>query len=918
MDRGFVGRSGELSVLTGAVAEAARRSVATVALVVGAPGSGKTRLLREAVATTDIDRCFTVVGHEPERQVPLSAALPLLRRLVSLTANGSELDRALFGDHRDASVLEHVRVFELVHRALGELGPVVLVVDDAQWVDPLSLSLVHHLLGAADASDRPLASLVASRPAAATADFAIAAERTLGDRADRVDLGPLPRNDAARLAMQLNPRLGRNDALAVADRACGSPFWVEALTLGGSSGLEPSALVRDRARDCSPDAAFVLALLACWGRAVDRDDIAGVAGWPASRADAAIAELGARGLGAVESGRAALSHDLIREAAAADLTADLAGRLHRRIGAWLAERAEGDVVALLDALGHLRAGGAPGVELALQIARSPRARLIGDEGLRQLAAIALGTGPGEVGIELHAALGALADDLGARDIAIRSWGTVADRHPSQQERAHAALLAGESAFGAARSADARRWLERARAMPAPDAAHTVRLDALEAAILRWLEHRPAEAAPLSERSLTVARQNASGSRAHMAALCSAYDAAMMGEDAASMLRLADEMCEAFRGEDRDVLFAGLRRGNALRYLGRYTEAAAHLDALHEEASAKTLPVVTLDVSYWLAVTLRTIGALEDAERTAEEAAALAERIGNLSLLRMSGHSAKHLVALSRGDWRHALEDLARDVRAHPEPHHRALLRAELFVSEARLLGDAARDRVVAGFTAALHELDDVGCTRCRSELQARAPEAMARVGMVDEAQATLDEWMRSHQLPTGPARVWHARSAGSIAAALGQSEMALGHLGEALEAAATMRMRFDELWLRLDHAEVRERIDQERAIAEHRAAAELADEIGALNERARVEQALRRLGVRTWKRSTPAVADALSAREREVAEFVAMGASNPEIAATLFLSRKTVERHVSNVLVKLGVRNRTELAAVLRDEGSPR
>jgi DNA-binding NarL/FixJ family response regulator len=60
-------------------------------------------------------------------------------------------------------------------------------------------------------------------------------------------------------------------------------------------------------------------------------------------------------------------------------------------------------------------------------------------------------------------------------------------------------------------------------------------------------------------------------------------------------------------------------------------------------------------------------------------------------------------------------------------------------------------------------------------------------------------------------------------------------------------------------------------------------------------------------------ANALSRRELEVARLVTEGASNPEIAAQLFLSRKTVERHVSNALAKVGARNRTELAHKLRE-----
>ena len=84
------------------------------------------------------------------------------------------------------------------------------------------------------------------------------------------------------------------------------------------------------------------------------------------------------------------------------------------------------------------------------------------------------------------------------------------------------------------------------------------------------------------------------------------------------------------------------------------------------------------------------------------------------------------------------------------------------------------------------------------------------------------------------------------------------------------------------------------------------------------ELALRRLGVRTWRRGQAREGenplDKLSRREMQVATLIAAGSSNPEIASRLFLSRKTVERHVSNILAKTGARNRTQLASLVSPE----
>ena len=116
--------------------------------------------------------------------------------------------------------------------------------------------------------------------------------------------------------------------------------------------------------------------------------------------------------------------------------------------------------------------------------------------------------------------------------------------------------------------------------------------------------------------------------------------------------------------------------------------------------------------------------------------------------------------------------------------------------------------------------------------------------------------------------------------------------------------------------------ERDRAIAELRRAATELDACGARHYRDEAERELGLLGHRIHRRTRPGGAsglgiESLTERELQVARLVVDRKTNPQIAAELFLSQKTVETHLRNIFRKVDVSSRVELARVVeRNQGA--
>jgi DNA-binding CsgD family transcriptional regulator len=218
------------------------------------------------------------------------------------------------------------------------------------------------------------------------------------------------------------------------------------------------------------------------------------------------------------------------------------------------------------------------------------------------------------------------------------------------------------------------------------------------------------------------------------------------------------------------------------------------------------------------------------------------------------------------------------------------------------------ERALEWLTPAREELSRMGTGELSvSGVVQNEIEALVAVGSLDAADSVIafvDEKARRS------GRAWHravaSRGRALVAAARGDVASARAAVEAALRAHERLPQPF-ELARTLLAAGLVERRDRHWAAARGHltAALELFDDLGAAAWAERSASELARLPGRRPHSGE------LTETERQIAELVAQGLSNKEVAAKLFVTVRTVEANLTKVYAKLGIRSRTELARAL-------
>jgi DNA-binding CsgD family transcriptional regulator len=926
----IVGRAAELDRLDELVA-GLQAGQGGLAWLQGEPGIGKSALVDAAAAAATAAGCLVLraAGEELMELFPLRLMAECLGiSAISADPVAAEIAGMLRGGPAGGGALDPAaraaeRMLDLVDTECAA-GPVLLAAEDLHWADEPSLRLWGRLARAVN--QIPLLLIGTARPLPQRARLGQLRELAAAGGGAIIDLKPLDAGATARLAGQLaggdpDPALAR-----ALERAGGNPLYVRELTdalirdglvrvAGGTAGLDGDSAVMPASLQAAISSRLgflpaglraTLRMAALLGREFDAAELAAVTGQPVTELAAALTDAVADGTLAGAGPRHRFRHQLIHQALADETPAGIRAALHSGIAATLA--ADGrpvDSVArhLLAGPGRLEGWAIDwlaGIGEAALFARPQVAAA-----LLSRAAESAGAGHphGELlTTRLAQSLQWLGRSAEASQVAAQLIGQTPDRALAARMR----ILQIRAAGRLGRPADG-----LAAVLTADDAdlplVWQARLGAWSAQIVRYAG-RDREAAELAGQAL--ARATASGDP--LAIAYAHHASSSLYRDPESMLIHINAALAALAALDaRDPESLDLRAMLTNNQLGATAHVGPPARLAAVRADAVALALADAAGTYLSAIILGT------AASSCYRYGQWDDALGHLASIDIepgaTGPQLCNLHGLA------ALIALHREERATADEYLRA--------------GVASAPSAVADPPAPLDPLTQALATRAEADGDlARAVTLWsawlpAGPGLLPEHRSDdLPHLVRVALAAGDPGTARAAAPACAAAAALTGSagrilaaDFCAAQLANDAGALAAVAARYADLgWrpyqaLALEEAAVRLAAggDTDGARATLDAATEVYAGLGASWDIRRADARLRAHGIRRGPRSRHRRAAtgwaALTPSEARIAAMVARGLSNPDIASELFLSRRTVQAHVSSILGKLELRSRVEI-----------
>jgi DNA-binding NarL/FixJ family response regulator len=941
MEAGLVGREAELNRLE-ALLERARGGAGGIVLLAGEAGVGKSRLTAALAhdAGVPVLRGAATQG----RTAPYGPLVAALRALLHLRPDGLDacgplrphLARLLPELGEATAETDRATLFEALRCALASAGPALVLLDDLHWSDEATLEVLAAL--AEPLADLPLLVVAAYRSDGLPRMHGLRRLRNDLRRAGRFDelaLGPLDLDQTSTLlAHLLSAPPAPATARTVHDRTEGVPFFVEefAAALRISAALRPAGgllelvgdgdvplpdTVRDAVligvSELSEPCREAIEVAAVAGDSFDLRVVAELASETGvtELIEAGVAREGADGTGSFR-------HALTREALYADLPWMCRRTLHRRVAA------------------ALERSGAPARDIA--------PHWLGAHAEAHARAALLRAAADSEAVHAHR------DAAAALRQALELWpddDDPAGRVEALERYARSCQLSGElsEAARALREivAEGDRDARFADALRSLAAVHELRGDTDAATAAR---HDAAAAFAASGRDAEAAVERI--------ALANQHRLRARHREAVELARVAKADADRAGRLDLRVRALGIE-GMAVAKRGDYDAGLSIVRGGLALALEHDLTVVAAELYQRLSVTLYESADYRRAEEALDTALELCRATPDTSAV-SACVSCLAYVLRERGDWTRATQicrDMLADgmsvfvaegllgaIHAYEGRYGsaRRLLTSSLAVASrlghynmtvdttaalarvAAAEGDAedaaARCRAVLArwevsddrhyalgglrWAAAFHaqQGDRAGAHACAEALAGIAsatghPDALAALAasiaetalMEGDAATAAEQLTRAvelhRDLDTPYERVQVELRAGVALAASGERELALERLSDAYRGA--------------------------RKLGARPLAATAANAVAGLGESVAAQ-----LGVRA---EADADGAGLSRREREVMRLVAVGRTNREIARDLFLSQRTVDMHVRNILRKLDCRSRVEAAGRARELG---